>query len=313
MSRYAIIIAIFIVLTGYVLYKAHLGHISAKFRTVTLVLLSLLLLLSGIGLYVNLKYYSFESQEQEFASQKQEIIARMKEYYKEGKYNKARELGESYKQVRDEDLRYWYEKSLEKDLAQKASSLSSKEPEQAISIYKRLWKLTSKTEYQDKLQKLQERIKKNQESLLLEKLDSISEDRLGSRFWVFKQLLELYPENAAYRQQFESLKMKIKQKIQQSPWTDVCSSSDTKFCKHIGMLAISEMQGGNKDKENIWGEILGVSWRAKGTLVNRSGELAPENAYYYIIDNQKQLILKKCAIIKVRNLKLEAQKAAQNE
>jgi hypothetical protein len=41
--------------------------------------------------------------------------------------------------------------------------------------------------------------------------------------------------------------------------------------------------------------------------------LAPENAYYYIIDNQKQLILKKCAIIKVRNLKLEAQKATQNE
>lgn len=304
MTRYAIIITIFIILAGYILYKAHIGDISAKFRTITLVLLSLLLLLSGIGFYANVKYYSVDSPEQEFADKKQEILARMKDYYQNEEYSKARELGEKYSEVRDEDLRRWYEKNLEKELQQKGAGLASNAPEQAIPIYERLWKLTSKPRYQEKLQQLRERIKKEQEKLLLNRLSFLLRARIGARFWLFKQLLTLYPENAAYRQQFEELKMKMRQKIQKSPWSDICSSADINYCEHIGMLAVSGLEEVDSTQDKVLGEILGVSRRPKGTLINRSGDVAPENAYYYIIDNQEKLFLQKCSVIEERELDL---------
>ena len=304
MFRYVIIIAIFIILTGYVLYKAHIGEINARFRTIALVLLSLLLLLSGIGLYSNVKYYSVDSPEQDFASNKQEILSKIKNYYENQDYAEARKLGEKYSEVRDEDLRHWYEKSLQKELEKKARRYSFEDPGKAISIYKRLWELTFEPEYRKRLQELQTEIKIQEEKFLLDRLSSISRARIGARFWIFRQLLKLYPENNSYKEQYETLQMKMSQRIRKSPWTGICSSSDVSYCANVGMLAVSGSEGTEGSANKVLGDILGVTWRPRGTLINRSGSLAPENAYYYLIDKQESIFLQKCSITQVRSQEL---------
>jgi hypothetical protein len=81
----------------------------------------------------------------------------------------------------------------------------------------------------------------------------------------------------------------------QPKWTNVCGTDTSHYCQDVGKSAFNAT--GNKFMRNIkLGEIIGVAWRPKGSVIGVSAAVpsagipasvrtSPRNAYYFIIDD----------------------------
>ena len=69
-----------------------------------------------------------------------------------------------------------------------------------------------------------------------------------------------------------------------SPWETVCPDGSVTYCKNVGKNAHNR-SGPPKLKEQKLGKIIGVTWRAKGSLITTTcpTTTSPRDAYYYII------------------------------
>ena len=70
-------------------------------------------------------------------------------------------------------------------------------------------------------------------------------------------------------------------------WENTCPDSLVSYCANVGKVAYDNSSD-LAFKGVRLGKIVGVTWREKGTIISISSTKirnAPEDAYYYIIDN----------------------------
>lgn len=89
-----------------------------------------------------------------------------------------------------------------------------------------------------------------------------------------------------------------------SPWESVCPDGSVTYCKNVGKNAHNR-NGPPELKELKLGKIIGVAWRAKGSLITTTcpTKTSPQDAYYYIIDDgvaETVPILKQCEEVDAR-------------
>lgn len=295
MLRYFIIIVAFILIILYVISLASKGVIPKRFRMVSFILLGILLIFLSLGLYYNYRHYSLQTIQGEFAANKDSIINQIQNYYHNEKYTQARELAEKYVQVQDQQLRKLYKKSRQAELLKQAEKFKGKHPQKVLLIWKELAKLTKNPKYQQLIQKQKEKLQKQKENYLLDKVNKLPPKAISAKALGYKNLQQLKPDKSIYKQQYDNLMLKIREKIQNSPWSDICSSSSIPYCSDFGHMAMLS------NTENELGYIMGVSWRPKGTLISRKGQTAPEDSYYYIVSTKTNLVLYKADYIQTQN------------
>ncbi|MBU1112905.1 MAG: hypothetical protein KKH93_03385, partial [Candidatus Omnitrophica bacterium] len=91
---------------------------------------------------------------------------------------------------------------------------------------------------------------------------------------------------------------------EQPRWQDICKGSKNPYCVSVDKAAYNNDSHPIPLRGIFLGKISGVVWKEKGEVVSNAGEaqkLAPQNAYYYIIDNQiSQPFLKLSSEVEVR-------------
>lgn len=290
MFRYAVIIVGALILGVYILVLASRGTISGRFRTVSLVLLCLFLLLAGVGLYTTQTRYSVHSVQEEYSSQKSEILNQLSQLYANQKYSQARELAEKYLQVNDPRLDAWYRRSREAELLLQIEDLPDTAYEERLDIWKELLDLTEKDKYAAKAQQVRAKWRKFQESILREQISSLPAGAIAQRALGYKLLKGLAPGNVLYKQRHRTYVQQVGSKIEETPWSNLCTSREMDPCQYVGYRV--ETVQGNARIQVRTSEICGVSWRPKGTLITRDGQTAPENGSYYIVhDWEKELLV----------------------
>ncbi|WP_027371083.1 hypothetical protein [Desulfovermiculus halophilus] len=281
MLRYAAIIVGALALGVYVLVLAARGNISGRFRTVSLVLLALFLLLAGIGLYTTQTRYSVQSVQEEYSSRQGEILTRISELYSQEDYSRARELAEKYQRVNDPRLDAWYRRSREAELTERIDTLPDTAYEERLAIWEELYKLTSKEEYATRLRDARSTWRKSQEELLTKRINALPSKALAQKALGYELLMELNPGRVLYKQRHRAYVQQMEARIQDTPWSNLCASRTMDPCRHVGHR-VESVQGQTGIKVQT-AEICGVSWRPKGTLISRDGQTAPENGTYFLV------------------------------
>lgn len=269
-----------------------MGYISERFRKISLALLSLLLILVFTGIYYNYKYYAVQSVPEEFSANRKKILDQITSYYQNQEYTEARKLAQKYLQVQNLRLQDLYEKSREKELLSQIEALNSNNLKRELELWQKLAKLTDKETYKKKIEKQKKKIKEAKETKLLNQIHKISYQFPAQKALGYKRLHQLFPENAIYEQELSHFRQKVETFLQNSPWSDACSSTKLSYCQYKGYLAYLPEENFEKTSSpQKVGEILGVSWRPKGTLISKKGKTAPKNDYYYIISDSEKLFL----------------------
>ena len=68
-------------------------------------------------------------------------------------------------------------------------------------------------------------------------------------------------------------------------WENICpDETASSYCAKVGKDAYNRF-GAQVLRTVKLGEIIGVCWRPKGSLISKDGRVSPRNAYYYIIDD----------------------------
>jgi len=285
MLRYALIIVAFVVLMVYILILGMRGTISGRFRNVSFMLLAVLLILMGTGLYYNMTRYSVQSVEEQFSSNRTSIVERIKTLYQDGKFEQARELAQTYVQVNDPELDRLYRQSREAELLARVDGLNQNDLEARQEIFRKLKRLTSKDVYTRKLQETVARIKARQEETILEVLKGLHPQAYAQKALGYSKLQDINPNKVLYKQQHDAYVQKVDNLIQGSPWNNVCSSKSLDPCSRIGFRSDdpSSLQEATVSEENAHLEVLGISLRPKGTRISEDGRVAPEDGTYYIV------------------------------
>jgi len=300
MLRFGLIIVVFILLAIYIFRLSWEGKISGSFRTVSLVLVGLLIVLTGVGLYYNVTQYSVQTVQEEFSERRAEILDRIEGHLKRQEYTRARELAATYHpQIQDRRLDRLYRESRKKELLEQAEKVDPSNHQALLAIYSQLAELTREAAYRQKAAQQREKLRDQKEQALLEQVRALDADALGRRLLGYRRLMELNPEQPQYKQQYESLLRRKDDLLQNTPWSDICDSASLDECAHIGYLARAAEGMGQQDagRKRILGEILGISQRSKGTRISRDGTVAPEDGLYYIVSNGTDIELVKTAFI----------------
>ena len=303
MFRYALIIIAFLLLVAYVIYMGARGAISGTFRSISLVLLALLLVLVGTALYYTTTQYSVQTVHEEFAADKKSIRHSIRQHLAKGNYEQAADLAERYLEVNDPELKRLYEQSRESQLLQSIEQLPREDHRQRLRHWKKLFDLTGKAQYKQRIAAERQRLDRAREQTILDILHTIPETHIAQRALGFSLLEELNPENPRYTKKQNSYQLRVEERLQNSPWSDVCSRTHRAACEHFGYLAFKPQTGAEEAAGDAFGEILGVSHRPRGALISRDGRVAPENAYYYIVHDfeQEALVLHSIQYLQVRN------------
>ncbi len=303
MFRYALIIIAFLVLMAYVIYMGARGAISGTFRTISLVLLGLLLILVATALYYSSANYSVQTVHEEFAADKNAILDSIRRNIEEKKYKQASDLAESYLEVNDPVLKRLYEQSRERELLQNLEQLPGDDHLQRLRLWKKLLKLTGKTRYKQSLSAEKQHLNKAREQSILAFLKSIPEAHIGQRALGFSLLHDLNPDNPRYKSQVNAYQQRIKERIQETRWSDLCSRTSHPACEHFGYQAFKSRSGNENEPQTAFGEILGLSYRPRGALISHDGRTAPENGHYYIVHdfNTQDLVLYSIDYIQARD------------
>ncbi|MFO7876333.1 MAG: hypothetical protein R6U55_07110 [Desulfovermiculus sp.] len=301
MFRYAGIIVGALILGVYIFVLASRGTISGRFRTVSLVLLCLFLLLAGVGLYTTQTRHSVQSVQEEYSSQKNEILDQLSQLYARQKYSQARELAEKYLQVNAPRLDEWYRRSREAELLEQIEDLPDTAYEDRLDIWKELLDLTEKDKYAAKAHQIRVQWRKFQESMLRDQINKLPSNAVAQRALGYKLLKGLAPGNVLYKQRHRTYVQQVGSKIEETPWSNLCTSREMDPCQHVGYWV--ESVQGNTRIDVRTSEICGVSWRPKGTLITRDGQTAPENGAYYIVHDwgKELLVLINTAYVQVRD------------
>ena len=302
MFRYALIIVGALALGVYILVLAGRGSISGRFRTISLVLLVLFLLLAGAGLYTTQTQYSVQSVQEEYASRQEEILDQVAELYSTQSYTRARELAERYRQVNDPRIESWYRRTREAELLERVKELPDTAYADRLEVFRELFDLTSKDEYALRMQDVRSRWQQFQESLLTDRISDLPDQAIAQKALGYRLLMQLNPGRVLYKQQHRAYVQKVEAKIQATPWSDRCSSREMDPCRHIGYQVVSIMDE-LAVADASTSEICGVSWRPKGTLIDREGRTAPENGAYYLVHDWKKdlIVLVNTAYVRVRH------------
>jgi hypothetical protein len=285
MLRYALIIVAFVVLMVYILVLSMRGTISGRFRNVSLVLLAVLLILVGTGLYYNMTHYAVQSVEEEFSSNRTSIMERIRTLYREGRFEQARELAQTYVQVNDPELDRLYRQSREAELLARLEQLTENDLEARREIFRQLERLTAKEAYARKLQETVSRIKARQEEAILDVLEGLHPQAYAQKALGYSRLQSINPNKVLYKQRHDAYLQKVENLIQGSPWNDVCSSKSPDPCSRVGFRSddASSLEQDSAREDNAHLEVLGVSLRPKGTRISEDGRVAPEDGTYYIV------------------------------
>lgn len=302
MFRYALIIIAFLVLMAYVIYMGARGAISGTFRTISLVLLALLLILVGTALYYMSTQYSVQTVHEEFAANKPAILNSIRQNLAQKNYGQATDQAERYLDVNDPELKRLYEQSREAQLLQRLDQLPEDDHRLRLKHWKKLLELTGKTRYKQRMATEKQRLNAAREQAILDILQSIPEAHIGRRALGFSLLEELNPDNPRYTKEQNSYQLSVEERIQDSPWSDVCSRTHLAACEHFGFLAFKP-QTGTEEAGGAFGEILGISHRPKGALISRDGRVAPENGHYYMVHDfaAQTLVLYSIDYLQVQN------------
>lgn len=300
MIRYSLILFVFVLLILYVLHLGRRGQISGRFKAVSLVLLGILIILVSTGLYYNTKYYSVQTVQEDFSQNRKDILKRIRDLQAEGQYAQARKLVEEYQDVQDPALDKLYRESREAELLKKAESLEGSSPQQQLPVWKELVELTGKATYRDKLRQQQDTLARQAEKAILDRIQELPPWSLSAKALGYRLLQRIDPRNITYQQRYDSLKQAANERIQDSPWNDICSASSIPACAHFGYIVRLD-NGQESATGNRTGEILGVSRRSKGTLIDRQGTTAPEDGDYYILLDSDRLSLRNVQFVEATN------------
>jgi hypothetical protein len=90
-----------------------------------------------------------------------------------------------------------------------------------------------------------------------------------------------------------------------SQWSNICPSSKAEaYCNNVGKDAYEKDEKSPGLRGMRLGNIIGVTWKEKGTVVGIFGDKtksAPEDAYYYIINDYfGDVFLQKCDEVTVK-------------
>jgi hypothetical protein len=247
-------------------------------------LLGLLAVLAAVGFYYSSSHYTVHTVQESYSENRESILERIETLQRRGKHEQASRLAQRYiREVQDPRLDELYRRSREKELLEKAERLKGERPRKLLSIWRELAELTQRDEYRKRYAKQKKKLRSMQEARLLREVRSLPGNATARKMLGYKLLLELNPGHASYKQRYDSFSRALENEIQDSSWTDICSSTGSlAYCRHVGyvLAPLSESELGSSRN----GTIVGVSRRSKGTLVSRDGAVAPENGYYYIVD-----------------------------
>ena len=86
-------------------------------------------------------------------------------------------------------------------------------------------------------------------------------------------------------------------------WQNACpNKACEEYWANVGKDAYNAY--GTRVMKNVkLGEIIGVCWRPKGSLISKDGRVSPRNAFYYITDDgwgPEKAFLRQCREIKAR-------------
>jgi len=292
MFRYAIILVAALLLVGYILVLTARGTISGRFRTISLLLLTMFLFLAGAGLYTTQTRYSVQSIQEEYTSEQDEILAQIAELYSANNFRQARELAGKYRTINDPRLDTWYRRSREAELLQKIKQLPDSAYEKRLNILEELFDLTSKEEYAVKRQEVRSKWRKFQENLLTDRIKELPSGAAAQKALGYELLIALNPDNALYKQQHKTYVQKVEKLIAATSWSDRCSSQNMDSCKNVGHQVVSIVDSYRTNISAQSAEICGVNWRSKGTLIAGDGRTAPEDGTYYLVhDWEKERIV----------------------
>jgi hypothetical protein len=300
MLRYSLILVVFLGLIIYVFRLGKRGQISGRFRTVSLILLALLTVLVATGLYYNATHYSVQTVQEEFSQNRSELLNRIRAHLDAGEYERARKLAGKYQDIQDPELERLFKRSREAELLKRAEQLDDPPSREGLAVWKELAELTGKPEYRDKARQLRTALVKKAEKEMLERMDALPDWSLAAKALGYSRLERIDPGNVTYRQRFDNLKQQADQRIQGSPWNDICSASTVEPCAHFGFL-VRRSQEDRDSRSKLLGEVLGVSRRSKGTLIDRNGTTAPEDGYYYLVFRSDHLVLKDVRFVEVED------------
>ncbi len=302
MYRLALIIIIFIFLILYVFRLGAQGKISGRFRIVSLTLLCLLLALSSLGYYYS-KQQTVLTVQEEFSAQKEAILQEIRNLYQEQDYSQARELAQKYKtRVQDTALEDLYRKTRQAELEQRLEQ-ETLSPEEKLQIYQELARLTQGPEYNMLWQEQRQHIERQKEQDLLDYIQDLPQSSLGRKYLAYQKLAEVNPGHAQYKQELDRYWQSIQSRIKASHWSDICARENIEYCRHIGWLAFEASSAATSANQAL-GEIIGVTWRPKGTLIAADGSRAPENSYYYLLYDwrQEKLFLQRAVYVRAEKI-----------
>jgi hypothetical protein len=260
-----------------------------RFRVVVLVLLGVLLVLAGLGLYSTWRQPQDLMPQTEFARDSDEILDRITKLLQDQDYTQAYKLAQRYKQVQDPRLEQLLNQAREQVLLSRIKALKPDRPMEVARLYQRLQELAPNKGYQALAQDWRQKASDQEAQALQQALKQIETDKYPLRWLVYRRLHELAPEDPGFAQQKEALDQRLSKHIEQSPWTSICSSSAIRYCRFKGFVAWDPV------RQRRLGGILGVAWRPKGALISVDGQsTAPKDAYYYIVlPEHGELVLSK--------------------
>ena len=302
MFRYAVIIVGILVLVGYVLFLAARGSISGRFRTISLTLLALFLLLAGFGLYTTKTKYQVQTVQEQYTTNKKDILESISSLYTDQKFTQARKKAEEYMQVNDPRLDRWYRRAREAELLQQEEALPDTAFAQRLSLWEELAELTQRDQYAKRAEEVRQVWYQAQEKDLVHQIKSLPAQALAQRALGYELLTRLNPDRPLYKQQYRSYLQRIESRIHDSPWTNLCDSRRVEYCDQVGYALKSILTEASSIHADS-AEVYGVSWRPKGTQISQSGRVAPEDGTYYLVHDwtSKRLLLINVAYVHLRH------------
>jgi len=277
-ARFGIILFLLLLVVGFVIRQLSRQGTSPRFRFVVLGLGGLLLVLAGLGVYSTWRQPQSSLPQTEFAAQRSEILETIEQRLEAGKYDDAYDFARRYRDVQDPALEKLLRRAHEQTLLARIESLPETQPGRIAELYAQLTDIAPDKGYADKAAQWRLQAKRQEQKALQEALAELPPDQHPARWLVYRRLSQLAPEEAVFAKREEEIGQALTHLVQESPWSDACSSSAIRACRFKGFTAFDPVAS------EPLGSIIGVAWRPKGALIDvESGLTAPENAHYYIV------------------------------
>ncbi len=300
--RFGVVALLFILLLALVLRKLATGSYGRRFRIVSVLLLLALFLLSGLGIYSSMRRQAAPSPQIDFAANRDKILEQMRELLEREEYAAALELGERYGEIQDQQLDRLLDRSREGHLLQKISRHRD-DPTVVVEAYQELVDIEPSQEYRQKLDEWKGVLREETIHRVEAALEDVPEGAPGMRMLGYRMLTALAPGEPSYALAYERYRQLLEERLDTSGWISLCSATDLSYCRHVGFQARVLSPGGSR-AEGV-GEVLGVVFRPRGTVVDGRGNTAPEDAYYYILSTSEGSRLEPVDKVEVRGFPVQ--------